>query len=495
MDHLLALDQGTTSSRALVIDSNGSIISLAQKEFTQHFPQSGYVEHDPEEIWATQYAVAIEALAKASLTANQIASIGITNQRETTILWDRKTGKPVFNAIVWQDRRTTSFCEMLKREGMEPKFKEKTGLLLDPYFSGTKIRWILDHIAGVRQKAERGELAFGTVDSWLVWKLTQGRLHITDATNASRTLLYNIHTEQWDKELLEILDIPASLLPEVRSCSERYGSTEEHIFTAPIPIGGIAGDQQAALFGQGCFEEGMAKATYGTGCFILMNTGSKPVVSKNRLITTIGMKRGNEIHYALEGSVFIAGAAVSWFRDNLGLIKKSSEIDVLAASVPNSGGVVFVPAFTGLGAPHWDPHARGSIFGISRGTTAAHLARAVLDSVACQAMDVLNSMQSDSGIRLRELKVDGGMVASDLLMQLQADLMQTAVLRPKIQELTALGAAFLAGLSAGIWKSPAEITSSWKLDRKFSPSMPENERIELQNLWQKAIGRTKRWIE
>lgn len=453
MAYLLALDQGTTSSRALIIDQKGCVVSIAQKEFAQYFPESGFVEHDPEEIWSSQYAVAIEAMAKASLKANDIAAIGITNQRETTLIWERKTGKPIFRAIVWQDRRTTSFCEQLKKAGLENTFREKTGLLLDPYFSGTKIRWILDHVLGAKEKAERGELAFGTVDSWLVWKMTGGQLHLTDSTNASRTLLYNIHKQEWDRDLLEILQIPPSLLPEVRSSSEIYGSTSEHIFTSPIPIGGIAGDQQAALFGQGCLEPGTAKATYGTGCFLLMNTGPTPIISKNRLITTIGIKLGSEIRYALEGSVFIAGAAIQWLRDNLGLIKKSSEIDLLAASVPDSGGVFFVPAFTGLGAPHWDPHARGAIFGLSRGSTSAHLARAVLNSVACQAMDVLNAMQSDSGIRLREIKVDGGMVVSDLLMQLQADLMQTVVLRPKTQELTALGAAF-GGTCRGSMEQP-----------------------------------------
>jgi glycerol kinase len=493
MNYILALDQGTTSSRALVIDQQGSVVSLAQKEFKQYFPESGFVEHDPEEIWTSEFAVASEAIAKAKLHASDIKAIGITNQRETTVVWDRKTGISLFRAIVWQDRRTTPLCEELKKEGKEPLFKEKTGLLLDPYFSGTKVRWILDNVPGARIRAEKGELAFGTIDTWLIWKLTRGELHITDPTNASRTLLYNIYSGQWDEELLRILKIPRSLLPEVKSCSEVYGTTAEQVFSSRIPIAGIAGDQQAALFGQGCFDAGMAKATFGTGCFILMNTGANPVQSQNHLLTTIALQRNGATHYALEGSVFIAGAAIQWMRDNLGLIKKSSEIDVLAATVPDTGGVYFVPAFTGLGAPHWDPHARGAILGLSRGTTGAHLARAVLESIALQAADILKAMENDSKIRLLELHVDGGATVSDLLMQMQADLMGTAVLRPKNKELTALGAAFLAGLAIGIWKSEKELASLWQLDRKFVPKMDPDLRQKVFLKWNTALERAKNW--
>ncbi|OGN65398.1 MAG: glycerol kinase [Chlamydiae bacterium RIFCSPHIGHO2_12_FULL_49_9] len=493
MAFILALDQGTTSSRALVIDSQGAVLSLAQKEFKQYFPSSGLVEHDPEEIWSTQLSVATEALAKANLNASQISGIGITNQRETTILWDRKTGHPLFNAIVWQDRRTTPLCEELKKKGLEPLFKQKTGLLLDPYFSGTKLHWLLENVKGARALAEKGDLAFGTVDTWLIWKLTNGLLHITDATNASRTLLYNIHEGKWDEELLKILNIPVSLLPQVKSSSEVYGTTGPHIFTAPIPISGIAGDQQAALFAQGCTEKGRAKSTYGTGCFILMHTGTTAVASKNQLITTIALQIGKKVTYALEGSVFSAGSAVQWFRDNLGLIKKSSDINDLAATVSDSGGVYFVSAFTGLGAPHWDPHARGAIFGISRGTTAAHLARAVLEGIAFQAADVLKAMEGDSKTQVFELRVDGGAASSDLLMQIQADLMDTTVLRPKNQELTALGAAFLAGLGTGIWKSEQELASLWQIDRKFTPRADTAVREKMLSRWNEAIERSKNW--
>ncbi|MES2274311.1 MAG: glycerol kinase GlpK, partial [Chlamydiota bacterium] len=420
-------------------------------------------------------------------------AIGITNQRETTVIWERKTSRPIFHAIVWQDRRTTPLCEQLRGEKLEPLFKEKTGLLLDPYFSGTKIKWILDHVPGARAMAEKGELAFGTIDSWLVWKLTSGKLHITDATNASRTLLYNIHEGAWDEELLKILKIPKSLLPEVKSCSEVYGKTAEHIFSAPIPIAGIAGDQQAALFGQGCTKAGTAKATYGTGCFILMNTGTKPVISHSHLITTVALSLKREIHYALEGSVFTAGAAIQWLRDNLKLIQKSSEIDTLAATVPDTGGVFFVPAFTGLGAPHWDPHARGAILGLSRGSGPGHLARAVLESIAFQATDVLKAMENDSKIRLSELRVDGGAVVSDLLMQMQADFMDVVVLRPKNRELTALGAAFLAGLAVGVWKSIDDLSSIWQLDRKFNPQMDKEVRQKRLLKWDIAVDRSKNW--
>lgn len=493
MRFILALDQGTTSSRALIINELGDICATAQKEFKQYFPESGYVEHDAEEIWSSQYAVANEAIAKAKITASNIAAIGITNQRETTIIWDRKTGHPIFHAIVWQDRRTSSLCEELKKQNREDLFRQKTGLLLDPYFSGTKIRYILDHVKGAREKAEKGELAFGTVDSWLAWKLTGGALHITDATNASRTLLFNIHTKQWDEELLDILKIPKSILPTVKSSSEIYGTTSPHVFTAKIPIGGIAGDQQAALFGQACFEKGTAKATYGTGCFILMNTGTNPVMSKNHLLTTIAIQIGSTTQYALEGSVFISGAAIQWLRDGLKIIQKSGDIEALAGSVPDTGGVYFVPAFTGLGAPYWDPHARGTILGISRGTTKAHLARATLESIAYQASDVFHAMEADAKYRIQEIRVDGGSVVSNFLMQFQSDLMGTTVLRPKIKESTALGAAFLAGLGVGIWKKKEDLAALWKLDQAFSPQITDAARQKKVKNWIKAIERAKHW--
>lgn len=493
MRYLLALDQGTTSSRSLIIDERGHVASIAQREFQQHFPSSGWVEHDAEEIWSSQFSVANEAMAKASISPKDISAIGITNQRETTIIWERKTSRPIAKAIVWQDRRTTDLCEHLKKQGLESFFVKKTGLLLDPYFSGTKISWILDNVRGARQMAENGELAFGTVDSWLIWKLTNGKIHVTDATNASRTLLFNIHTHKWDQELLKILNIPASLLPEVRSCSEIYGETGPHLFSAPIPIAGIAGDQQAALFGQACIKPGMAKGTYGSGCFILMNTGEKTVISKNKLLTTIALQLNGTIHYALEGSVFNAGTAIQWLRDGLGLIKTSADIDALAGSVPDTGGVYAVPCFTGLGAPFWDPHARGTIFGISRGTTAAHLARAILESIAFRAADVLRAMEADSGIQLAELRVDGGVVASSLVMQFQADLLQIPVLRPKTHELTALGAAFLAGLATGIWKNTQEIAAVWQLDKEFHPHIDSEKRHMALEKWNQAIERTKGW--
>ena len=493
MRYILALDQGTTSSRALIVNELGDICAVAQKEFKQFFPESGYVEHDPEEIWSSQYAVASEAMAKAKIAAGEISAIGIANQRETTMIWDRLTGQPIFNAIVWQDRRTSPLCEELKRKNLEPLFKQKTGLLLDPYFSGTKICYLLDHVKGARVKAEKGELAFGTVDTWLVWKLTGGKLHITDATNASRTLLFNIHTGEWDEELLKILKIPKSILPVVKSSSEIYGETDARIFAAKIPIAGIAGDQQAALFGQGCFEIGTAKATYGTGCFILMNTGTSPVVSKNNLLTTVAIRLGSETEYALEGSVFISGAAIQWLRDGLKIIQKSSDVDVLANEVPDTGGVYFVPAFTGLGAPHWDPHARGAILGLSRGTTSAHLARATLESIAYQASDVFHAMEADAQYRIKEIRVDGGSVVSDLLMQFQADLMGTVVLRPKNSESTALGAAFLAGLAVGVWKKKSDIGALWKLEKSFSPHMDEMTRKKKMAHWNKAVERAKHW--
>lgn len=477
--YLLALDQGTTSSRALVIDTKGQICSIAQVEFQQHFPQPGYVEHDAEEIWSSQYAAAKKAIANIPLS--QIAAIGITNQRETTIIWDRKTSKPICPAIVWQDRRTIPICESLKSS--EHLVREKTGLLLDPYFSGTKIRWILDHVPGAKEKAKRGELAFGTVDSWLVWKLTEGKKHITDVSNASRTLLFNIQTLKWDEELLALFDIPRSLLPEVHSSSEVYAKTS--LLSAPIAA--IAGDQQAALFGQHCFEVGQAKATYGTGCFLLMNTGTKPILSQHQLLTTVAWKISSITHYALEGSVFIAGAAIQWLRENLGVIQKNAEIDILASSVPDTGGVYFVPAFTGLGAPHWNPHARGAIFGLTRGTTRAHLARAALEAIAFGAEDVLHAMQQDAKTKITELHVDGGVVVSDVLMQMQANFSQIPILRPKNKELTALGVAMLAGLAVGIWKSERECFA-WTLDKKF---LPQKEKAKRN--WEKAVELTQQW--
>ena len=486
--YLLALDQGTTSSRARVIDSRGGVKTVAQKEFAQHFPKPGFVEHDAEEIWSTQFAMAHEAMAKANLTTKDLMAIGITNQRETTVIWDRMTSKPIAPAIVWQDRRTTALCEELKEKGLEPLFTKKTGLLLDPYFSATKIRYLLDHVPGARTRAEKGELAFGTIDSWLVWKLTNGKVHITDATNASRTLLFNIHTLKWDEELLRLFDIPSSLLPEVRSSSEVYCDSILH-----APIAGIAGDQQAALFGQACFESGMVKATYGTGCFLLMNTGATPILSKNRLLTTVALQIGKTTHYALEGSVFNAGTAIQWLRDGLGLIRESSEINALASQVATTEGVYFVPAFTGLGAPHWDPYARGTLLGLTRGTKPAHIARATLESIAFQAADVLLSMEQDSGIKLKELRVDGGAVASQLLMQFQSDLMQTPVLRPKTRELTALGAAFLAGLAIGIWSNQEEIASLWQLDCRFSPQVPKQDMSGRIARWKRAIEHAKGW--
>lgn len=491
MKYILALDQGTTSSRALLVDQKGRILASSQKEFSQYFPASGYVEHDAEEIWSSQFAVANEVLAKASLHASDVAAIGITNQRETTIVWERKTGKPICKAIVWQDRRTAPLCEYLRKEGKEDIFRQKTGLLLDPYFSGTKLRWILDHIPGAKEKALKGDLAFGTVDSWLVWKLTRGKLHITDVSNASRTLLFNIHTLSWDEELLQILRIPKSLLPEVKSSSEIYGNTGEHVFSLQVPIAGIAGDQQAALFGQGCFAKGSVKATYGTGAFLLMNTANSIVLSKHKLLTTVAWKIGKEVSYALEGSVFVAGAAIQWLKENLGIIQHSSEINDLANSVSDNGGVFFVPAFTGLGAPHWDPYARGMLLGLSRGTTKAHLARATLEGIALQANDVFRAMTLDAQFPLKELRVDGGASLSDILMQCQADVTGTNVLRPKSHELTALGASFLAGLAVGYWKDKKEIASLWLLDKTFSPQMKKEKTEELLQKWEKALSCTQ----
>jgi glycerol kinase len=493
-EFILAFDQGTTSSRAIIFDRNGLPVSVAQKEFTQYYPKPGWVEHDPEEIWSTQAGVAVEAITKAGLEAANIAAIGITNQRETTVVWNRRTGKPVYNAIVWQDRRTADFCDQLKNDGKSPTVLEKTGLIIDAYFSATKIRWILDNVKGTRKLAEDGQLAFGTIDSWLVWNLTRGKLHITDVTNASRTMLFNIHTLKWDQELLEMFNIPASMLPEVRSSSEIYGKTSGQLGYG-IPIAGIAGDQQASLFGQMCIEPGMVKNTYGTGCFMIMNIGNKPITSKNQLLTTIAWQIGNDTQYALEGSIFIAGAVVQWLRDGLGIIKKSEDIEKLAAKVKDSDGVYFVPAFAGLGAPHWNQHARGTLVGITRGTTSAHIARAALDSIAYQTLEVLLAMQNDSGIDIRELRVDGGATVNNQLMQIQSDLLQVNVVRPKITEITALGAAYLAGLAVNYWSDINEVKQQWQIDRIFSPKIESEENHSLIKGWHRAVNAAKAWAD
>ena len=484
--YILSLDQGTSSSRAIVFDHDGSICSVAQKEFTQHFPKPGWVEHDPMEIWASEAAVIAEAISTIGINGLDIAGIGITNQRETTIVWDAETGVPVYNAIVWQDRRTADFCETLRPYA--DKIRRKTGLIIDAYFSGTKIRWILDNVPGAREKAEAGKLRFGTVDSWLVWQLTRGEVHVTDVSNASRTMLFNINSLEWDMELLELLDIPASMMPAVKSSSEIYGYTKTTIFAHEVPIAGIAGDQQAALFGQMCTEPGSVKNTYGTGCFLLMNTGEKPIMSKNNLLTTVAWKIGDKVQYALEGSIFVGGSVVQWLRDGLGIIRSSSEIEALAASVPDNGGVYFVPALTGMGAPYWDSSARGLISGITRGTTAAHIARAALEGIAFQTMDIVNAMQNDAGVKLSELKVDGGASRNNLMMQFQADILDTSVIRPKITETTAMGAAYLAGLAVGFWASIDEIKRQWQVDAQFKPSGADMASFKAG--WADAIGRT-----
>ena len=493
-EFILAFDQGTTSSRAIIFDRNGLPVSVAQKEFTQYYPKPGWVEHDPDEIWSTQAGMAVEAITKAGLESANIAAIGITNQRETTVVWNRRTGKPVYNAIVWQYRRTADFCDQLKNDGKSPTVLEKTGLIIDAYFSATKIRWILDNVKGTRKLAEDGQLAFGTIDSWLVWNLTRGKLHITDVTNASRTMLFNIHTLNWDQELLEMFSIPASMLPEVRSSSEIYGKTSGQLGYG-IPIAGIAGDQQASLFGQMCIEPGMVKNTYGTGCFMIMNIGNKPITSKNQLLTTIAWQIGNDTQYALEGSIFIAGAVVQWLRDGLGIIKKSEDIEKLAARVKDSDGVYFVPAFAGLGAPHWNQHARGTLVGITRGTTSAHIARAALDSIAYQTLEVLLAMQNDSGIDIRELRVDGGATVNNQLMQIQSDLLQVNVVRPKITEITALGAAYLAGLAVNYWSDITELKQQWQMDRTFSPNIEPDENHSLIKGWHRAVNAAKAWAD
>jgi glycerol kinase len=492
--YILALDQGTTSSRAIVFDHDGGIVALAQKEFPQIFPTPGWVEHDPLEIWTSQIAVAVEALGRAQVRPRDIAAIGITNQRETTVVWDRETGEPVHNAIVWQDRRTAEFCDRLKADGHEDLIRSRTGLVIDAYFSGSKVRWILDNVPGARKRAEAGQLAFGTVDSWLVWKLTSGATHITDVSNASRTMLFNINTLQWDPELLRLLEVPASMLPEVRASSEVYGRVSTTLGVADVPIAGIAGDQQAALFGQMCVTPGLTKNTYGTGCFLLQNTGTRPVPSTNRLVTTVAWKIGDRTEYALEGSVFIGGAVVQWLRDGLGLIDKSPDVERLAASVEDNGGVYLVPAFAGLGAPHWDPYARGLMVGITRGTSSGHVARAALESIAYQVDDLLDAVSRDSGITLSELRVDGGASTNDGLLQFQADLLGVAVVRPAVTETTALGAAYLAGLAVGFWSSADEIAGQWRADRRFEPVMSRGDAARLRERWREAVSRSKGWI-
>ncbi|MBQ1908969.1 MAG: glycerol kinase GlpK [Bacteroidaceae bacterium] len=488
--YVLAVDQGTSSSRAIIFNKQGESCAVAQKEFTQYFPTSGWVEHNPKEIWATEATVIFEAMEKLGINGSNIAAIGITNQRETTIVWDAETGEPVYNAIVWQDRRTAEFCDQLKAQGLTEMIHHKTGLIIDAYFSATKIKWILDNVSGARKRAEQGKLRFGTVDSWLVWQLTGGKLHITDATNASRTMLFNIHTLQWDEELLQIFGIPRSMMPDVKSCSEVYGYAGPTLFGCQVPIGGIAGDQQSALFGQLCTEPGSVKNTYGTGCFLLMNSGEKPIMSANNLLTTIALQRDGKVTYALEGSIFVGGSVVQWLRDGLGIIRSSSEIEALAASVPDTGGVYFVPALTGMGAPYWDQYARGSITGISRGTTAAHIARAALEGIAFQTLDIVQAMQRDAQIPLKELKVDGGASRNNLMMQFQADILDTKVIRPRNTETTALGAAYLAGLAVGYWDSVESIRQQWTIDSTFLPT-EDRQRVQAAvQGWQAAIQRT-----
>ena len=493
MSYILALDQGTTSSRAIVFDHDGAIKAVAQKEFTQIFPTAGWVEHDPGEIWASQIGVAVEALGRAQVRPKEVAAIGITNQRETTIVWDRDTGEPVYNAIVWQDRRTADYCQRLKAQGAGETIQAKTGLLIDAYFSASKIRWILDNVPGAKARADAGKLAFGTVDSWLVWKLTGRAKHITDVSNASRTMLFNIHTLQWDDELLTLFGVPASMLPDVRSSSEVYGAVSDSLGIESIPIAGIAGDQQAALFGQMCRQPGMSKNTYGTGCFLLQNIGTTPKRSHQQLVTTVAWQIGGRTEYALEGSVFIGGAVVQWLRDGLGLIRTAAEIEPLAASVSDNGGVYIVPAFAGLGAPHWDPYARGTIVGITRGTTSGHIARAALESIAYQVADLLDAMAADAGIPLKELRVDGGAATNNMLMQFQTDMLGVPVVRPAVTETTALGAAYLAGLAVGFWTSVDAVSGQWKVDRTFEPAMPRAQATALRQRWAQALERSKGW--
>lgn len=494
--YVMALDQGTTSSRAILFDQEGKIIRIAQKEISQYYPQIGWVEHDPMEIWGTQSGVAREVLESAGIRPDEVAAIGITNQRETTIIWDRSTGKPIYNAIVWQCRRTANLCQELKERGLEEYIRENTGLVIDAYFSATKIKWILDNVEGAREKAEKGDLLFGTVDSWLIWNLTRGKVHITDYSNASRTMIYNIKELKWDERLLEELGIPSSMLPEVRPSSQVYGVTDTHTFGgAQIPIAGIAGDQQAALFGQACFQPGMAKNTYGTGCFMLMNTGEEIISSKKGLVTTIAWGVGGKVEYALEGSIFVAGAVVQWLRDELKLIRDAAESEYYATKVEDSNGVYLVPAFVGLGAPYWDPYASGTIVGLTRGANKNHLIRAALESIAYQTRDVIKAMEEDSGIPLQGLKVDGGAVANDFLMQFQADILDVPVYRPEVIETTALGAAYLAGLAVGFWSDKDEISKGWSIDRIFKPEMGEDRREGLYSGWRKAVERSLKWVE
>jgi glycerol kinase len=493
MPVILALDQGTTSSRAILFDRDGAIKAIAQREHRQIFPHPGWVEHDAMEIWTSQAGVAVEALSAAGLRTRDVAGIGITNQRETTVVWDRRTGAPIANAIVWQDRRTAEACDRLRRDGAEPLVRERTGLVLDAYFSGTKLAWLLDHVDGARARAEAGELAFGTIDSWLVWKLTDGRLHLTDASNASRTLLYNIHTHQWDDDLLRLFHVPRAVLPEVRGSSEVYGTVTRAPGLESVPIAGIAGDQQAALFGQMCTTPGLTKNTYGTGCFMLQNTGTTAAASRHDLLTTIAWTRDGVTEYALEGSVFIGGAVVQWLRDGLGIIRESGDVEALARSVPDNGDVYLVPAFAGLGAPHWDPYARGVIVGLTRGSTAGHIARAALESIAFQSADLLDAMQRDAGVAVAELRVDGGAARNNLMMQFQADLLGVPVVRPKITETTALGAAYLAGLAVRFWTNLDEVTHQWQVDRRFDPSMTVSRVRELRGRWTEALARAGAW--
>lgn len=492
---ILAFDQGTTSSRSILFNKKGEIVSVSQKPFEQIFPKPGWVEHNPDEIWSSQISTAAEVVARAGITGLDIAAIGITNQRETTIVWDRETSKPIYNAIVWQDRRTAKFCDELKAQGLVDEIKKKTGLVLDAYFSGTKIKWILDNVPGAREKAKSGKLCFGNVDSWLIWRLTQGKMHITDVTNASRTMLFNIHTLKWDDDLLKLLDIPREILPEVHQSSEYYGESATTLFSTKIPISGIAGDQQAALFGQMCTKVGMVKNTYGTGCFLLMNTGKDAVYSKNNLLTTVAWQINGEVNYALEGSVFVGGAAIQWIRDGLKLIDVAPQINALAASVPDNGGVYFVPALTGLGAPYWDQYARGALVGITRGTTRAHIARATLEGIAFQVYDIVKAMEADSGHVSSEIRVDGGASASNLLMQIQADLFGFKVVRPKTLETTALGAAYLAGLAVGYWNSVDDIQSQWVIDREFTPHADQGTIDKMIKTWHKAVDRSRAWAE
>ena len=491
-EYILALDQGTTSSRAIIFNKSGEIEAIAQKEFKQHYPESGWVEHNPKDIWSTQLAVVTEVLAKTNIRTTAIKAIGITNQRETTVVWDRQTGEPIYNAIVWQDRRTAAYCQEIAKNGNDEIIQQKTGLRIDAYFSASKINWILEHVEGARARAEKGELAFGTIDSWLIWNLTKGELHITDVSNASRSMLLNIHDLSWDDELLEIFEIPKSMLPEVKSSSEVYGYASAHLLSDKIAIAGIAGDQQSALFGQLCTKAGMVKNTYGTGCFMLMNIGDKPVLSKNNLVTTVGWKIGNKVAYALEGSIFIGGAVVQWLRDELGIIKKSAEIEKLASSVEDTNLVYLVPAFAGLGAPHWNSYARGTMVGLSRGSSAAHIARAALESIALQTVDILRAMETDAQIKIKELRVDGGATQNNFLMQFQSNILDNQVIRPKITETTALGAAYLAGLAVGYWKDIQEISEQWQEDKSFSPEEGFESEEKLHE-WHRAVDTTKFW--